>query len=101
MEGELSYPLLYVYVCVTFSFDVQFLGRILSLSWHPSGTYVAAGSIDYISVFDVKSGDYFSQFIWVVGFCQSHTSGFLLFDLLSVTLRAWFLMKLLRCPPGL
>uniref|UniRef100_A0A4X2LRD9 UTP4 small subunit processome component n=1 Tax=Vombatus ursinus TaxID=29139 RepID=A0A4X2LRD9_VOMUR len=31
-------------------------GRILSLSWHPSGTHIAAGSIDYIAVLDVNSG---------------------------------------------
>lgn len=37
------------------NFDRQ-KSRILSLSWHPAGTHVAAGSIDYISVFDVKSG---------------------------------------------
>nr|XP_055154406.1 U3 small nucleolar RNA-associated protein 4 homolog isoform X3 [Symphalangus syndactylus] len=37
------------------NFDRQ-KSRILSLSWHPSGTHTAAGSIDYISVFDVKSG---------------------------------------------
>uniref|UniRef100_A0A2K5E7A4 UTP4 small subunit processome component n=1 Tax=Aotus nancymaae TaxID=37293 RepID=A0A2K5E7A4_AOTNA len=37
------------------NFDRQ-KSRILSLSWHPSGTHIAAGSIDYISVFDVKSG---------------------------------------------
>lgn len=30
--------------------------QIPSLSWHPAGTHVAAASIDYISVFDVKSG---------------------------------------------
>uniref|UniRef100_A0A8C5LF08 UTP4 small subunit processome component n=1 Tax=Jaculus jaculus TaxID=51337 RepID=A0A8C5LF08_JACJA len=36
------------------NFDRQ-KSRILSLSWHPAGTHVAAGSIDYISVFDVKS----------------------------------------------
>ncbi|XP_066493111.1 U3 small nucleolar RNA-associated protein 4 homolog isoform X2 [Tiliqua scincoides] len=30
--------------------------RILCLSWHPSGTKIAAGSIDLIRVFDVKSG---------------------------------------------
>ncbi|XP_053126642.1 U3 small nucleolar RNA-associated protein 4 homolog [Hemicordylus capensis] len=30
--------------------------RILSLSWHPSGTQIAAGSIDHIRVFDIKSG---------------------------------------------
>uniref|UniRef100_A0A8D2IFG2 UTP4 small subunit processome component n=1 Tax=Urocitellus parryii TaxID=9999 RepID=A0A8D2IFG2_UROPR len=37
------------------NFDRQ-KSRILSLSWHPSATHIAAGSIDYISVFDVKSG---------------------------------------------
>ncbi|XP_014384646.1 PREDICTED: cirhin isoform X4 [Myotis brandtii] len=37
------------------NFDLQ-KSRILSLSWNPSGTHIAAGSIDYISVFDVKSG---------------------------------------------
>ncbi|XP_036202070.1 U3 small nucleolar RNA-associated protein 4 homolog isoform X11 [Myotis myotis] len=37
------------------NFDRQ-KSRILSLSWHPSGTHIAAGSIDCISVFDVKSG---------------------------------------------
>ncbi|XP_048371692.1 U3 small nucleolar RNA-associated protein 4 homolog [Sphaerodactylus townsendi] len=31
-------------------------GRILSLFWHPSGARIAAGSIDFIRVFDVKSG---------------------------------------------
>ncbi|XP_042336585.1 U3 small nucleolar RNA-associated protein 4 homolog isoform X2 [Sceloporus undulatus] len=31
-------------------------GRILSLSWHPSGTKIAAGSLDLILVFDIKSG---------------------------------------------
>lgn len=37
------------------NFDRQ-KSRILSLCWHPAGTHVAAGSLDYISVFDVKSG---------------------------------------------
>ncbi|XP_031420781.1 U3 small nucleolar RNA-associated protein 4 homolog isoform X2 [Clupea harengus] len=31
-------------------------GRILSLSWHPSGTKIAAGMMDMIRVFDVKTG---------------------------------------------
>nr|XP_056718392.1 U3 small nucleolar RNA-associated protein 4 homolog [Euleptes europaea] len=31
-------------------------GRILSLFWHSSGARIAAGSIDLIRVFDVKSG---------------------------------------------
>lgn len=76
VKGELSYPLLYIYMCVTF-FLYNSQGRILSLSWHPSGTHIAAGSIDYISVFDVKSGDCFSQYIWGVGpVCQIDISGF-------------------------
>ncbi|XP_078526337.1 U3 small nucleolar RNA-associated protein 4 homolog [Lissotriton helveticus] len=37
------------------SFDRQ-KDRILSLSWLPSGTHIAAGSIDAIRIFDVKSG---------------------------------------------
>ncbi|NWZ55840.1 U3 small nucleolar RNA-associated protein 4 homolog [Haliaeetus albicilla] len=31
-------------------------GRILCLSWHPSDTHIAAGSIDFLRVFDVCSG---------------------------------------------
>ncbi|NWH70841.1 UTP4 protein, partial [Piaya cayana] len=31
-------------------------GRILCLSWHPSGTHIAAGSIDIFRVIDVCSG---------------------------------------------
>ncbi|PKU29634.1 hypothetical protein llap_20062 [Limosa lapponica baueri] len=31
-------------------------GRILCLSWHPSDTHIAAGSIDILRVFDVSSG---------------------------------------------
>uniref|UniRef100_A0A670INP7 UTP4 small subunit processome component n=1 Tax=Podarcis muralis TaxID=64176 RepID=A0A670INP7_PODMU len=31
-------------------------GRTLSLSWHPSGTKIVAGSTNIIRVFDVKSG---------------------------------------------
>ena len=77
MEGELSY-LCCLFTGVSLSFLLfNSQGRVLSLSWHPSGTHVAAGSIDYISVFDVKSGDCFSQFIWDVGLvCQIHISGF-------------------------
>lgn len=84
MEGELSYLLLYIYVFVTFFFYSNSQGRILSLSWHPSGTHIAAGSIDCISVFDVKSGDCFSQFICDVGLvCQIHISDKLEFLLCS------------------
>lgn len=32
-------------------------GRILCLSWHPSGTHIAAGSIDILRVLDVGSGE--------------------------------------------
>lgn len=32
-------------------------GRVLCLSWHPSGTHLAAGSIDFIRVLDVHSGN--------------------------------------------
>ncbi|KAG2469950.1 UTP4 protein, partial [Polypterus senegalus] len=31
-------------------------GRILSISWHKSGALIAAGTIDMIRIFDVKSG---------------------------------------------
>ncbi|XP_063052900.1 U3 small nucleolar RNA-associated protein 4 homolog [Engraulis encrasicolus] len=31
-------------------------GRVLSLSWHPSGTRIAAGMMDMIRVFDVQTG---------------------------------------------
>uniref|UniRef100_A0A8C8MGK1 Cirhin n=1 Tax=Oncorhynchus tshawytscha TaxID=74940 RepID=A0A8C8MGK1_ONCTS len=31
-------------------------GRIISLSWHPSGTQIAAGMMDMIRVFDVPTG---------------------------------------------
>ena len=32
-------------------------GRILCLSWHPSDTHIAAGSVDIVRVFDVRSGN--------------------------------------------
>ncbi|XP_062403581.1 U3 small nucleolar RNA-associated protein 4 homolog isoform X1 [Sardina pilchardus] len=31
-------------------------GRVLSLCWHPSGTKIAAGMMDMVRVFDVKTG---------------------------------------------
>ncbi|XP_069575492.1 U3 small nucleolar RNA-associated protein 4 homolog [Brachyistius frenatus] len=31
-------------------------GRILSLSWHPSGSLIAAGMMDMIRIFDVETG---------------------------------------------
>ncbi|KAL2093088.1 hypothetical protein ACEWY4_010400 [Coilia grayii] len=31
-------------------------GRVMSLSWHPSGTRIAAGMMDMIRVFDVQTG---------------------------------------------
>lgn len=32
------------------------LGRIISLSWHPSGTLIAAGMMDMIRIFDAETG---------------------------------------------
>uniref|UniRef100_A0A8C9VF86 UTP4 small subunit processome component n=1 Tax=Scleropages formosus TaxID=113540 RepID=A0A8C9VF86_SCLFO len=32
-------------------------GRVLSLSWHESGTRIAAGMLDMIRIFDVQSGE--------------------------------------------
>lgn len=31
-------------------------GRIISLSWHPSGTQIAAGMMDMIKIFDIETG---------------------------------------------
>ncbi|XP_034541161.1 U3 small nucleolar RNA-associated protein 4 homolog [Notolabrus celidotus] len=31
-------------------------GRIISLSWHPSGTHIAAGMMDIIQIFDAETG---------------------------------------------
>lgn len=33
------------------------LGRIISLSWHPSGTLIAAGMMDMIRIFDAETGE--------------------------------------------
>ncbi|NXX58433.1 UTP4 protein, partial [Scopus umbretta] len=62
-------------------------GRILCLSWHPSGTHIAAGSIDVVRVFNVSSGrtvqrimvNYHIQkvkrecIVWSIGFLSSGT----------------------------
>ncbi|NXY51811.1 UTP4 protein, partial [Ceuthmochares aereus] len=62
-------------------------GRILCLSWHPSGTHIAAGSIDVFRVFDVCSGqtmkrimvNYYVQkvkrecIVWSIAFLSSGT----------------------------
>lgn len=32
-------------------------GRIISLSWHPSGTLIAAGMMDMIRIFDASTGE--------------------------------------------
>lgn len=32
-------------------------GRIISLSWHPSGTLIAAGMMDMIRIFDAETGE--------------------------------------------
>lgn len=31
-------------------------GRIISLSWHPSGKQIAAGMMDMIKTFDIETG---------------------------------------------
>lgn len=39
-------------------FDLcDLLGRIISLSWHPSGTLIAAGMMDMIRIFDSETGE--------------------------------------------
>ncbi|XP_068812163.1 U3 small nucleolar RNA-associated protein 4 homolog [Struthio camelus] len=63
-------------------------GRILCLSWHPSETHIAAGSLDLLHVFDVSSGrtvqrimvNYHVQklkkrecVVWSIGFLSSGT----------------------------
>ncbi|KAH0619730.1 hypothetical protein JD844_000674 [Phrynosoma platyrhinos] len=48
-------------------------GRILSLSWHPSGTKIAAGSLDLIRVFDIKSGRAIQQIHVDRRLQESHT----------------------------
>ncbi|XP_066570077.1 U3 small nucleolar RNA-associated protein 4 homolog isoform X1 [Amia ocellicauda] len=62
--------------------------RILSVSWHKSGTQIAAGSLDVIRVFDVKSGRAVQRFlvdrsvsgmrnkdcvVWSLSFLSDHT----------------------------
>lgn len=32
-------------------------GRIISLSWHPAGTLIAAGMVDMIRIFDANTGE--------------------------------------------
>lgn len=32
-------------------------GRIISLSWHPSGMLIAAGMMDMIRIFDAETGE--------------------------------------------
>lgn len=32
-------------------------GRIISLSWHPSGALIAAGMMDMIRIFDANTGE--------------------------------------------
>lgn len=32
-------------------------GRIISLSWHPAGTLIAAGMVDMIRIFDTTTGE--------------------------------------------
>ncbi|KAJ7997735.1 hypothetical protein DPEC_G00215210 [Dallia pectoralis] len=48
-------------------------GRIISLSWHPSGTQIAAGMMDMIRVFDVATGHAIQRLLVdrTVGGCKS------------------------------
>uniref|UniRef100_A0A8C7VLG0 UTP4 small subunit processome component n=1 Tax=Oncorhynchus mykiss TaxID=8022 RepID=A0A8C7VLG0_ONCMY len=63
-------------------------GRIISLSWHPSGTHIAAGMMDMIRVFDVPTGHAVQRLlvdrgfggsksqetvVWSVAFLSDHT----------------------------
>ncbi|XP_064414664.1 U3 small nucleolar RNA-associated protein 4 homolog [Latimeria chalumnae] len=63
-------------------------GRILSLSWHKSGTQIAVGSLDVIRVFSVKSGHAVQRIlvdrcvtsshnrecmVWSIGFLSDYT----------------------------
>ncbi|XP_023682827.2 U3 small nucleolar RNA-associated protein 4 homolog [Paramormyrops kingsleyae] len=48
-------------------------GRILSLSWHPSGTRIVAGSLDVINIFDVQSGHMMQRMLVDRGTVNSRT----------------------------
>lgn len=64
-------------------------GRIVSLSWHPAGTLVAAGMLDMIRIFDVSTGEdrtgpqvsgrlvAASKWVWL---CSGHASRRLLVE---------------------
>lgn len=64
-------------------------GRIVSLSWHPSGTLLAAGMLDTIRIFDVSTGEdrtrpqvggalvAASKWVWL---CSGHASRRLLVE---------------------
>ncbi|KAA8590602.1 hypothetical protein FQN60_014536 [Etheostoma spectabile] len=52
-------------------------GRIISLSWHPSGTLIAAGMMDMIRIFDAETGVGASKskevVVWSIVFLSDHT----------------------------
>uniref|UniRef100_A0A7N9AYB1 UTP4 small subunit processome component n=1 Tax=Mastacembelus armatus TaxID=205130 RepID=A0A7N9AYB1_9TELE len=58
-------------------------GRIISLSWHPSGTLIAAGMMDMIRIFDAETGKQILLYhwclhskevvVWCVAFLSDHT----------------------------
>uniref|UniRef100_A0A7N8WQ27 UTP4 small subunit processome component n=1 Tax=Mastacembelus armatus TaxID=205130 RepID=A0A7N8WQ27_9TELE len=63
-------------------------GRIISLSWHPSGTLIAAGMMDMIRIFDAETGHATHRLlvergigaskskevvVWCVAFLSDHT----------------------------
>lgn len=45
-----------VHSCLTLNW-LHLAGRIISLSWHPSGTQIAAGMMDMIKIFDTETGE--------------------------------------------
>uniref|UniRef100_A0A8C4HJT4 UTP4 small subunit processome component n=1 Tax=Dicentrarchus labrax TaxID=13489 RepID=A0A8C4HJT4_DICLA len=60
-------------------------GRIISLSWHPSGTLIAAGMMDMIRIFDAETGKEMQLdpgviaskskevVVWSIAFLSDHT----------------------------
>uniref|UniRef100_A0A665VCF9 Anaphase-promoting complex subunit 4 WD40 domain-containing protein n=1 Tax=Echeneis naucrates TaxID=173247 RepID=A0A665VCF9_ECHNA len=50
-------------------------GRIISLSWHPSGTHIAAGMMGMIRIFETETGSPANKevVVWSVAFLSDHT----------------------------
>lgn len=49
-------------------------GRIISLSWHPAGTLIAAGMMDMIRVFDAETGEHKRLCVKLAQWCENRTS---------------------------